>query len=892
MSQTGIAYAFSPNGTPETIYLPLEELRVKVHIVDVSAKVTLSQIYSNPLDMMTTRCKYMFPVPASAAICAFRMTTSNGRTVTGVAKEKDTAQEEYEAALRQGNFTGLVNYVTDDIFTISVGAIPAHATVEVHLEYVMSLSNDDNADEIRFQLSRGIGERYGTPPPEMTAASRPAAHTRIRITCEIQTSGRIQNIVSPSHKDAISETRYPTHGGQESRRRTTVKFRSTSFLDRDFVLIIRAEGLDAPRCFGELQPDSGLGGTTIAMQLTLVPKFCLPPIASQEYLFVIDRSSSMGGARIMTAKDTLSLLLRMIPTQGSLFNVFIFDHTVSGLWQRSVGYGEISLKEATAYVDTIEVDHGTEIGNALRYVLGSRSQEMPTAIFLLTDGEAHGDEAKLVVEDAVKRSAAHAPLRVFTLGIGSGVSTATCDGIARAGNGVALYAIDAESILGKCARLFTAGRTPFVRNVTVDWGLSSEHLRTPTVNFLSQTLSSRTVAITPPPVIQQVPTRIQDVHAGTRMNIYVIITLKRNRVPKEVVLRGELDGGGGPFELTVPIRGVQLAGTDQGLPLIHTIAAWGLIQDHEERRAPLPSAILPASDEDIRKAVIVRLGEKYQLVSRHTSFVAVDAGQDDTQRVYRRRARQSNRSPTRQTADDEAQGSLASALFQSYLGFLSQFFGSGLSTTVPESQTVPGSWLDSPPPTPTRSRDDTDDDEDAASDGSAESDDTFSTLSSLESCELCDWSEPSSPELGPLSEEEEQRQGQPSPRIEPLNLAPAEDRRRGTRMQNALPVRSPAAPPAPPEVVQLVRLQSFDGSFQLDESLRRIVGQSAMNEVNNWNVDDKVWATVLSVAFIKKRMAQQKDLLNDLLAKALEYLDATAGADAEELIRRAAELIG
>jgi hypothetical protein len=85
----------------------------------------------------------MFPVPASAAICAFKMTTSDGRTVTGVAKERESAREEYEQALRAGQFTGLVNYVTDDswylhsicrpwliiiseVFTISIG--------EVHLE--------------------------------------------------------------------------------------------------------------------------------------------------------------------------------------------------------------------------------------------------------------------------------------------------------------------------------------------------------------------------------------------------------------------------------------------------------------------------------------------------------------------------------------------------------------------------------------------------------------------------------------------------------------------------------------------------------------------------------------------------------------------------------------
>ncbi|KAF5377154.1 hypothetical protein D9615_006359 [Tricholomella constricta] len=899
MNGSGIACASLPNGAPETTqYLPLEEVRAKVLIVDQSARITLSQTYSNPLDTTTSRCKYMFPVPASAAICAFRMKTSDDRIVNGVVKEKETAQEEFDKAVRDGQFAGLVNYVTDDVFTISIGAIPAHATVDVHLEYVMSLDNDDNTDEVRFQLSKGVGERYGTTPLELTSAIRPAASTRIRITCEIQTSGRIQEIVSPSHHDEITEKRYPTDQGRESRRRSTIKYRSRSFLERDFVLIIRAQGLDLPRCFAELREDSAGRHPTLAMQLTLVPNFPLPPISSQEYLFVIDRSGSMAGDRIATAKETLNLLLRMLPSQGTLFNVFIFDNLVSGLWRQSLEYHETSLRDATAFVDSIRVNGGTEIGNALRYVLRSRTGQLPTAVFVLTDGEAYGDDAIVVVEDAVKQSSVNAPLRVFTLGIGSGISTATCDGIARAGNGASLYAIDTESILGKCARLFNAGRTPFVCDVTIDWGLSHDQLGTQTVTFSNQTLSSRTVATLPPPVIQQAPAQIHNVHAGTRMNIYTIITLKKSRVPKEVVLRGELANGGGPFERAIGVHMVHLVGTNQGLPLIHTLAAWRLIQEHEEKRAPLPTAILPDDDEEIRKAVIIRLGKEYQLISQHTSFVAVDSGQNDLQRSRRRGGR--GGSPRRQE-QSLTTPSTSLGLFQSALSALSGLLGLGATAILDENQTLPGSWLDSPPLSPALSEDGEDEDEDedgedrvddaVESDESAESHETFLTMTSLESCACSDWSPLPSPPPE-LSEEEERRQNQPSPRIRPWDLAPEEERQAQSRSQNALQVPAPRlVPAAPPKVVDLMRLQSFDGSFQLDDSLRGIVGSSAVDEVNNLNVKAKVWATALSVAFMQKQMGHQKELLKDLLVKALEYLAKTAEVDVEELIRQARQML-
>jgi hypothetical protein len=191
-----------------------------------------------------------------------------------------------------------------------------------------------------------VGERYGPLPPELVSAHGHSSRTRIRLTAEIQTSGKIQNIRSPSHQDDITSAPYVTHTGRSSRRRFTVKFKSCSFLERDFILIIQASALDSSRCFAEL--DHSSNGLTIAMQLTIVPRFELPPIEAQEYIFVVDRSGSMSGGRISTAKRTLTTLLRMLPTQGTVFNIFSFGNKVDGLWQRSYKYDQISLDTAVS----------------------------------------------------------------------------------------------------------------------------------------------------------------------------------------------------------------------------------------------------------------------------------------------------------------------------------------------------------------------------------------------------------------------------------------------------------------------------------------------------------------------------------------------------------------
>jgi hypothetical protein len=214
-------------------------------------------------------------------------------------------------------FPSLVfNRARRQVFTISVGSILAEETVSTKLvvcfslpsvirsqrvQFTMTLANDDNVDEIRLQLPAYVGERYGPSLSGLEGAAAPSASTRIRITTEIQTSGRIQTITSPSHPDEIVETRYKTHLGRPSRRRSTVRFTSNTFLERDFVLVVQAEGLDEPRCFAELNRTPNRSDT-LALQFTIVPNFKLPPVAGQEYIFLIDRSGSMGGARINTAR--------------------------------------------------------------------------------------------------------------------------------------------------------------------------------------------------------------------------------------------------------------------------------------------------------------------------------------------------------------------------------------------------------------------------------------------------------------------------------------------------------------------------------------------------------------------------------------------------------------
>lgn len=89
------------------------------------------------------------------------------------------------------------------------------------------------------------------------------------------------------------------------------------------------------------------------------------------------------------------------------------------------------------------------------------------------------------------------------------------------------------------------------------------------------------------------------------------------------------------------------------------------------------------------------------------------------------------------------------------------------------------------------------------------------------------------------------------------------------------------------KVLKLVRLQSFDGSFPPTVSLENIIGKTCLAEASRLQVDQKVWATVLAIFFLKKYMKDQPELLDDLVEKAMDYLSETPGVDIEALLTQA-----
>lgn len=448
--------------------LLLDGIQVNVSIVDVHAKVVMHQRFTNAFHT-AVEAQYSITMHATSAVCGFEMIRGDGRHIVGQVKDRKSAKETYDTALAQGITTSLGEEQTKDLFAIRVGNIHASETVLIQIAFLTPLIDDEKTEQVRFTFPWAYMGRYGTPPaiehvhhPPITGVAQD-----LSINVSVQMPGVIKFISCPSHLIEVSWG-WPAGSSIPDYRLATVKMTAnTPRPDRDFILVISAVGLDAPRCFAECS-DQG----SVALGLTLVPRFNIPDCKSgMEYIFVVDRSGSMQGTPIYLVKQALVILLRGLPTKQTKFNIFSFGSKLTSLWPSSMDYTQASLEWATAHIDTMDGDYGgTEIASALKEVFGtlSRDRKQPVSVFVLTDGDAWDVETCCSITRQTVSSFRQS-IRVFAVGIGNSVSTDMVESIARAGYGFPMYIQANELMAGKLGRLVRASRSPAIRDVCVSW---------------------------------------------------------------------------------------------------------------------------------------------------------------------------------------------------------------------------------------------------------------------------------------------------------------------------------------------------------------------------------------------------------------------------------------
>ncbi|EXX59497.1 von Willebrand factor A domain-containing protein DDB_G0267758-like [Rhizophagus irregularis DAOM 181602=DAOM 197198] len=622
MSTYGLCFSTEIGINP----IPLRNVIIGANIVDMIAEVTIRQTYKN-VERDTIEAFYKFPIYEAAAICEFEAEIDGRRKIKGIVKESKEAAKEYTEAVQKGHGAYLLESESEDVFQCSVGNITSGQTVVIKITYVTELKHDSESEKIRFILPTNIAPRYGSSvyssssndgkilkPDVVSYSNKADFYLDLTVTCRMTST--IQNIESPSHK--ISTEMNIDENPKISKITLSEQI---TYLEKDFILMIKSKEIDQPRAFVEYNPET----ETNCVMLTLVPKFSLNVIMS-ELVFIVDRSGSMGIEPMKKAAQALELLLHSLP-ENCYFNVISFGSRYDSLFPKSQLYSEKSLSKALNLAQTMTSNYGgTKIHNVLEWVFKNSRDDMPISVFLITDGRVwDADEiVELVRENEEKKKD---DLRLFSLGIGDSVSHNLVESVARAGRGYAQFVTNDERMDRKVIEMLKSALKPPIKDYKITW-TNTDLLELNDDKSAISFMSDETESL-PSIKIQQAPYIIPPIYTGIRFMAYCI--LEKNIEPCKTITLKATSHDDRPMVLDIPLDPVTLQGSK-----IHRLAARKLIQDLDYKKSFIhkhPKNVgkfIPAS---FVKEHIVKLGKTYNLASKFTSFIAIDERNNEISEV-------------------------------------------------------------------------------------------------------------------------------------------------------------------------------------------------------------------------------------------------------------------
>ncbi|PUU82857.1 von Willebrand factor type A domain-domain-containing protein [Tuber borchii] len=652
---TRVSYA--DNGCLQS--LPLVSTTLKSHIVDLTVSHTLTQVYNNSSARDISEAHYTFPLYESSSVTDFQALIGE-KIIRGVVKARAEAKAIYEAAKSAGKVTALFSQDTSEVFTTSVGNIPAGGSVVVVIKYVHELKQDIEVDGVKLVIPAIIAPKYGTAPvtPGLDFGDRwrtcwdtfsrniqdigNAQNAGISLSITATMSGPIRGVTSPSHPISIGLGSHSSSDDADfnpMKAHATLALASTSLtsLDRDFSLLISTNNIGDPRAFLALHPTLK---DTSTLMVTMVPRFALPS-QGHEIIFVVDRSGSMGD-KIGTVRDALQLFLASLPV-GLHFNICSFGSKHSFLWPQSQEYSEASLNVAKAHVRGMDSNMGgTEILAAIIDTMRARRSGMRTEILILTDGEVWNSESMFRF---IGESSEDGNVRFFSLGVGNTVSHSLVEGISRAGRGYSQIVNTAGNLQKKVMRMLKAAMTPHVNDWDIDWAGKPEKrfatLAAPAPRTVAPislfdpncdpdntpfALPSSALTLTLPKVIQA-PTVVPALFSYSRTTVYFLIS--NGDRPEKVFLKGSTHVASSnticPLQIEIPVQAITSTGASLGL---YQLAGRKLLQDLEEGRLSYLEGIYDKVKEPIKHTELIskegtRVGVEFGLASKWTSFVAV-----------------------------------------------------------------------------------------------------------------------------------------------------------------------------------------------------------------------------------------------------------------------------
>ncbi len=583
-----------------TDVLPLKSTSVTADIVGNIANATVKQQYINT-GKSTLEAVYTFPLSTKAAVYAMTMKIGN-KTITAKIEEKNKARKDYETARDEGKRASLLEESRPNVFTMNVANILAGDTVEVELKYTevivpedgiysficpavvgprytskAELGHDDNLileDKDGDNVYKPVNNNNKTFDIPYTKSGVKPSYT-FNYKVNIYSPVPITSIVCTSHKvdkkfETVNLANIQLSKGQEYEG------------NRDVILnyVLRGNSIQEGLSLYEGEDEN------FFMLMVQPPaKVNANDIPPREYIFIVDVSGSMHGMPLNISKSLIrNLILNLRPTD--CFNVLLFSGASELMDSTSITATDNNITKAIDFIDKKHAWGGTEVLDALNkaYAIPRTDQNVSRTFVIITDGYVSVEQEAF---EMIRNNSGNT--NFFAFGIGSGVNRYLIEGMAFAGNGEPMIITKEEDAAEKAEKFRKYISTPILTNIKVD-----------TKNF---------------EIYDVEPINVPDMMAERPI---VLFGKYKSISPKSTI---SISGKMGKTKYNKTLKVNDYKATPNNMALRY-LWARERIKYIDYRLGEISAHHTDTNNADIKE--LQRLGLKYNLVTKLTSFVAIE----------------------------------------------------------------------------------------------------------------------------------------------------------------------------------------------------------------------------------------------------------------------------
>ncbi|HEY0988778.1 MAG TPA: VIT domain-containing protein [Kofleriaceae bacterium] len=507
---------------------------------------------------------YRMPLPVDAAVSGYAFELA-GATIAGRVDRKRAARQQFERAIASGKTAALLEQDRADIFTQSIGNLPAGEALTARISIDQKLVWLPEGEwELRFPTV--IGPRYAGATDTVADARASAIVTRAEgVTARIQIAIAIGDAIIAGKRPSSPSHALPVGSDGVVELRDVAGAR----LDRDIVVRWPVAGDAVGLSLAIARPahgDAAYGLVSIVPPARDARARALP----RDLIVLVDTSGSMAGGPLDKAKQLIAMLIDSLGDDDRL-ELIEFSYQPRRYKPAAMAATRAEKQDAIRWLRSLTANGGTEMRAAVIEALRSLRAGSQRQVVLATDGYIGGEDQ---VVEQLYRSLPRS-CRLHFLGVGSSVNRSLATAMARAGRGAEVVCDLDESADRAAKRLIDRTRMPMLTDVAIEGSA----------------------------VIAQAPERLPDVFEGAPL--VAALELRAG----ELVVRGQRADGA--WQKRMQVWTCRPGGGNQAI-----VSLFG-----RERVADLEARAIAGEPTD---GVIEQTGLDFQIATRFTSWVAID----------------------------------------------------------------------------------------------------------------------------------------------------------------------------------------------------------------------------------------------------------------------------